>query len=151
MEKLTEIIEYDPATGIFKWKVGGRKRQRGEKAGSTSGQGYNRITINWIPYRGARLAWYLTYGYWPKEVDHINGNKADDRLSNLREVTRAENNINTKARTISGTKGVYWNARYRNWEARATRNGKSKYLGRFVSREEAVEARNKHLEEPDVI
>ena len=113
-EELRELLRYDPNTGIFRWKVKQRRVSYGvgDVAGSLdSSSGYHRIRIDGRDYRASRLAWLYVYGRWPTdEIDHKNTIRDDDRLANLREATRGQNNYNTKrfSTNTSGLKGVCW-------------------------------------------
>lgn len=87
-----------------------------------------------------RLAWALHYGAWPKnEIDHINGVKSDNRLSNLREANRSENqrNVGKKASSSSQLKGASFHKKHRLWRARIRHDGASLHLGWFNSEEAA--------------
>lgn len=145
---IKDEINYDPSTGIFRWKVSRSGRIGGVNAiagAIDKSTGYRRIRINGHVYRASRLAWYLVYGYWPKEIDHINRVKDDDRLANLREVTRSQNIINGPAYGQSGEKGVYWNKRDNRWQAMVGRDYKLYCLGYFLTKEEAIVARDNFL------
>ena len=120
---LHEIIAYDPKNGTFYWRIDGNKKKLGEQAGTEYKNGYNMITVNGERYRAARLAWYLSYGYWPTEVDHINRRKNDDRLFNLREVTHSVNMRNVKTRVKHGVRGIYWDSVNENWRVLIRRDG----------------------------
>ena len=95
-------------------------------------------------YLEHRLAWFYVNGTWPKQVDHRNNVKSDNRISNLRETTSSQNNMNRKknGRNRSGRKGVTERKRSRNWEAQIAVDGKDVYLGKFPSLEEAANAYN---------
>ena len=100
IQQLKEMLEYDPDTGIFTWRVGHRK---GFTAGSKTD--YIRIVIIRdyvrVEYMAHRLAWLFTYARWPAlglEIDHINRIKTDNRIVNLREVTHQVNMMNKKNR-----------------------------------------------------
>jgi HNH endonuclease/AP2 domain len=146
---LSDDLDYDPKTGIFRWKKSGKRRRVGMIAGTISVYGYRNLVVDRARYRAARVAWFLSYGRWPDEVDHINRNKLDDRLCNLREVTRSENAINTPARVSHGEKNIYWNARDSKWRVIIMRNYKSKQIGTFESFEEAINARDRYLDRID--
>lgn len=93
-----------------------------------------------------RLAWFLHYGEWPTcQVDHINGDRHDNRISNLRLASSSENQRNRKRpkNNTSGYKGVSWIEHYQMWQATIKFDGKNKYLGRFDTPEEASDAYNK--------
>jgi hypothetical protein len=137
---LHEEIDYDPTTGIFKWKRGGAHREKGAVAGTIS-RGYRVIKLEGKYYQAGQLAWYLSYGVWPtKTIDHINRNRGDNRLSNLREVTQSENIINSPARLPHGEKYIYWE--HAGWVVAIKRNYRKRYLGRFRTFQEAVNARD---------
>ncbi|MBD1229107.1 HNH endonuclease [Xenorhabdus griffiniae] len=87
-----------------------------------------------------RLAWLLYYGRWPSEfIDHINGDKSDNRIVNLREASNTENSWNSKMRknNSSGIKGVCWCKSKKKWVARIRIDGKRKTLGYFSNIDEA--------------
>lgn len=93
--------------------------------------------------RAHRVIWAMVHDRWPTGcIDHINGNRADNRLVNLREVTLADNMRNMKqtTRNSSGTMGVHFDARGQRWIARAIVNGTRRHLGTFVDKESAVAA-----------
>jgi hypothetical protein len=142
-ERLKELLSYDPETGIFTWKTTRGRMMAGDEAGSLFNKGYVFISVDEKRYMRSRLAWFYIHGVWPKEfIDHKNGNRADDRLSNLREATCAENNRNSQRhkKNSTGFRGVTWRPKDHSWEA-AIRNGGGKiYLGRFKTGEEAHKA-----------
>ncbi len=145
-ETIEEAIEYDPETGLFRWKVLYNSSQvNGWFAGCLDGKGYFQITFQNKHRLAHRLGWYLSNGYWPKQLDHINRIKTDNRLSNLREVTRQQNSINTgvPSNNTSGHKGVVWIKRRNKWEARIKVSGVQKHLGYFETLEEAIAARKR--------
>lgn len=93
-----------------------------------------------------RVAWYFHYGVWPARfVDHINGNRSDNRIVNLRLATPSENlqNRGKPKNNTSGFKGVSWNRPRQKWQATIRYNGRNKNLGGFATREEAAAAYNK--------
>lgn len=139
--QLLELLEYDPATGLFRWAVAGRGRSLGAVAGSMHISGYWKIEICGRKYRRARLAWFYMTGEWPAAlVDHINLQKSDDRWQNLRCATISQNEGNKAIRkdNKSGSKGV---RRVRNlWRASIRHGGKYRHLGHFQELDQAREA-----------
>ena len=143
-DELKKILNYEPDTGEFHWKIKPSKRfPAGMKAG-TLVNGYIRIHTKGRLYGAHRLAWLYVYGVEPQyQIDHINGNSSDNRISNLRQATALENmqNIRKPQKNNShGTLGVTYDPVKDRWRARITINGKRKYLGRFKSKEQAYEA-----------
>jgi hypothetical protein len=91
-------------------------------------------------YHEHRLAWFYMKGVWPKgDIDHIKGDKSDNRITNLREATTSQNKANERIRVnnTSGYKGVTWHRKRRKWEAHIGVNGKGLTLGYFDSPERA--------------
>ena len=143
-ERLKELLSYDPDTGLFFWrKIKGGWGKPGKPAGGTNGEGYRQIGIDRRYYFAHRLAWLYVHGVFPSNcIDHINGDRADNRIANLRAVTVHENNFNVKViRAASGFKGVYLDKRTKKkWRAVIKVNGHTTTLGRFDEPEDAHEA-----------
>lgn len=140
--ELRERLCYEPETGIVTWRttVGARTRA-GAVVGWKNDTGYLKFKIGTTPYYLSRAIWAYVYGYWPnKLVDHKNGDRADNRLCNLRLATNRENARNGKVRR-DGLKGVTWSLAANAWAAQiATReNGRrvNTHLGLFDTEEEA--------------
>ena len=92
LERVQELLEYDVSAGNFRWLRTSRTMKAGAVAGSVERDGYVRISIDGTRYRAHRLAWLLQRGQWPVgEIDHINGQRADNRIVNLRDVTHSVN------------------------------------------------------------
>ena len=125
-------ISYNPKTGVV--------CRHGKPITTADSRGYKQINEGGKTVRQHRLAWYLTYGYWPKEIDNINGDKGDNRLFNLRECTRSTNMLNTPAQSNNklGIKSVYWNKGAKKYEV----NVRGKYLGLFSTVKQAVKRRD---------
>ena len=89
-----QIFSYDPVTGIVTRAINRKRWKKGETAGALIGK-YIILSINGVQRKSHRVAWLLFYGHWPAaEIDHINGNSLDNRIKNLRDVSRRENEIN---------------------------------------------------------
>lgn len=133
--ELKELLDYDPNTGIFRWKkTTSYKKLNGQIAGYNNGRGYYRISINNKKYMAHRLAWLYMTGNWPNEyIDHINGIGTDNRFCNLRQATQKENLQNARIRNdnTSGYTGVYWFQSRNKWVSKIWFNGKSIHLGYF--------------------
>lgn len=136
--RLLELVRYDPETGEFV-RLGTRRRPNASgKTGSPSGSGYVALRVDRKRYLAHRLAWFYVHGVWPSEIDHINLDKTDNRIANLRPANRALNNANSVPRAKSGFKGVV--AIRRRWRAGITLDGAFHCLGFFGTPEEAHEA-----------
>ena len=139
-------LDYDPETGLFVWKhVPGKKNPYEGKAAFavSDGSGYLVGSLNGKMLRAHRVAWVFISGDWPvQEIDHINGDKSDNRAVNLREVSRTQNmhNRSITSANSSGFKGVTWNAQCGKWQAQGRQNGKNRYLGLFEKIEDAAAA-----------
>lgn len=148
VEWLKHYLIYDPDTGVFRWRIDmGRRYKAGRIAGHVNPRkGYRRIMIEQKAYPAHHLAWLWTYGKFPKdEIDHINLNEDDNRISNLREATRSQNNGNRgiSPKNSSGFKGVWYepkSSRNKPWRAKVKHNGIQYYLGNFTTPEEAHQA-----------
>lgn len=149
LQRLKELLTYYPDAGVFVWshaKVGkGRGRiEPGTIAGSLNPyRGYIYLKIDQRMYSAHRLAYFYVNGAWPAdEIDHINGDKTDNRINNLRPATRSQNGMNTRAksRNTSGIKGVDWNKKQQRWRARIRTLKGRKDLGGFLTKEEAAAA-----------
>jgi hypothetical protein len=143
-EYIKQLFNYDPRTGVFTWiKKLSRKTVIGDVAGNLDASGYVRIRIDGKSYLAHRLAYVYVNGLPPENcLDHINGNRADNRICNIREATHHENNLNAniKNKNTSGHKGVSWDESRKKWRALAKFNFKSYYLGRFVNKDDAIAA-----------
>ena len=147
--QLRRLLAYDAQTGVITWRAGqghlrnGNGRVRpGDEAGWRASNGYRIISFAGGRYQTHRLAWLFSYGVWPsREIDHINGIRDDNRIANLREATRSQNNGNSKlsGRNTSGFKGVSPDQRG-GFKAQISKDGLRKFLGRFASAEEAHRA-----------
>lgn len=149
-KRLMEVLRYDPATGVFKWMESGSGRRADLVAGYESPDGYTQIMVDGKNYFAHRLVWFLYHGYFPEhDLDHIDRDKSNNRLDNLREASRQCNVRNTGNRSTntSGVKGVYWDKRDNKWYAQICISGKNKHLGLYENFDDAVMARyNKEKE-----
>ncbi len=112
------LLNYDPETGYFYWKVSRGGRKAGTRAGSKNANGYLKIRIKGTDYRAHRLAWLFVTGDWPDhDIDHVNGNRLDNRFENLRDVTHAVNHRNRKMNPAnsSGWPNVFWDKQRAKW------------------------------------
>jgi len=133
MNPLDELT-YDPITGFFHWSVTRARCRYGARAGSLNTHGYLEIGVHGRRYMAHRLVWLLKYGVMPSgEIDHINGDRADNRICNLRLATRKQNAANMRGYASSGFKGAYYDKRRSKWFSAI---GKT-FLGYFQSPEDA--------------
>jgi len=143
---LRSILDYDPKTGIFRWKwrydvpKEWNKRWAGKVAGTKAGNGYWHIKINYELFLGHILAWVYVTGEWPKEeIDHRNGHKSENWFSNLREGSKNQNMQNVVPHRGGTSKylGVSWHAQRSKWTARICIDRQKYYLGLFDTEEDA--------------
>lgn len=144
-ETLRALLEYDPETGVFKWRVSrkGPGAKAGGAAGWTRSDGYVSIKINGHKHWAHRLAWLYVYGVWPQHgIDHIDGNSSNNAIVNLRDVPHMVNLHNVRRERSNKTsglpKGVKRNGR--GFAARITAHGKTLSLGQFATPQEAHSA-----------
>jgi len=102
-----EYLSYDPESGHLYWaKTMSGRAKAGNLAGSKNGEGYIQVQVKKRAYLAHRVAWFLTHGNWPEnDIDHINGDKTDNRIKNLRDVSKSMNQRNAKRR-IDNTSGI---------------------------------------------
>lgn len=141
-EYLREVLRYIAKTGIFKWRVAvSRSVKVGDVAGTLQNKGYIHILLRGRKYVAHRLAWFYLYGEWPsRQLDHRNGRKDDNRRVNLRLVTNAENQQNTKGarrNNSTGYLGVSLHKRLNKYSAQIYKDGKKHHLGYFDTGKEA--------------
>jgi hypothetical protein len=138
--ELKSLLHYCPSTGVFTWLVSRGKAKSGSVACSFDKDGYIQIVIKHVRYRAHRLAWFYVHGTFPpKFIDHINSNRSDNRICNLRLATNSENlcNRGMQSDNKSGFKGVSWQKDRKKWVAQCKVNSKKYNLGRFDTAEEA--------------
>lgn len=143
---IEKYLSYDPKTGRIDRKTintPGNQRYIGQEAGWIESKGYRAIMVCGKIYKAHRIAWLFLTGEWPEhQIDHINGNKSDNREINLRPATGYENQRNRgMLRTnSSGFKGVHLNKRRQKWVASIRTGNGQKHLGYFNSAEDASRA-----------
>ncbi len=148
LQRLRQVLDYDPATGLFTWKNNTRSTRKGGIAGSLNKTlGYWIVCIDYQRIYGHRLAWFYAYGFWPAaEIDHINGNKSDNQLTNLRNASSADNKCNKDVRSDSrsGIKciSVLPSGSYR---VLVKRGGERCFDRSFRDLDDAIAARNSAL------
>lgn len=150
-------LAYNPLTGIFVWAANvGRSVHIGDRAGALDCYGYAVIRLNRTSHKAHRLAWLYVYGEMPgMQIDHINGERADNRICNLRLASGSENTRNSRrhADNSAGFKGVVLqkNSKRNPWRAMITFGGVTHHLGNFDTPEKAhaayVEAASLHYGE----
>lgn len=144
-EDLVRQLEYCPVTGLFKRRTAPRNKPGmvGCPAGTLKKDGYLYISLNSVLHKAHRLAWMYVHGKNPERlVDHINGDRTDNRIANLREATNVQNlhNRGQQKNNTSGYKGVTWDKTNEKWMAQIRVQGKNHKLGRFVDIEDARKA-----------
>lgn len=154
-EEVRQLLEYDPQTGILRWR---RNTLRSKDwntryAGRVTGCLERRchclqVRLNDTLYLAHRLAWLIVTGEWPTaEIDHINGDRADNRWDNLREATRGQNMFNRAklANNTSGFPGVRFRPHHGKWEARITVSRKTVWRAYALTAQEAAALRREAL------
>ena len=145
-ERLLEMFFYAPEAGDLVRKISTSSNARaGDVAGTVSSTtGYRQVNIDGKFYGAHRLVWLYHYGVWPSDqIDHINRDRTDNRIENLREATDAQNRRNMSRRhdNTSGHVGVSWCSRTKKWVAQIQHTGKNIFLGRCREKEDAIAAR----------
>lgn len=136
--RVLELLTYDPETGVFRNRVFRSSVAKiGDIAGCRHNMGYWKIRIDRHYILAHRLAWFYVHGTWPKEIDHINGDRGDSRLANLRIATHSQNMANKKcyAPNLTGFRGVH--KKLNRFVAYISVNNKRVHLGSFKTPEDA--------------
>lgn len=149
-KQVVERLEYDPDTGVFTRKMRTSNSVRvGDVAGYLRKDGYRGVRLFGKEYLLGRLAFFVVHRRWPTpEVDHINGDRSDDRIANLREVTRRQNNQNYRCHREGKLLGaVLMKDQHRNkpWRGQIRIDGKFIVLGYFKTEQEAHQSYMKAL------
>lgn len=138
-DELKALVVYDPETGSITSRVQRQQVKKGQRLGWLTQHGYWGLTLRRRRFYGHQVAYLYVHGFIPKEIDHINRDKADNRISNLRPVTRSQNNMNRPDKPgRSGRPGVWKNNS--GWCAFIRAGGKRVYLGNFPTVELASHA-----------
>jgi hypothetical protein len=148
--ELKEVLNYDPNTGIFTWKQKTSNRIKvGAIAGNLHNCGYIELKVKGNRILAHRLAWLYEHGKLPSLIDHINGDKKDNRICNLRQASFAENAYNSKIRVDnkSGIRCVCWDNKRQSWGVRIKLEGKLKYFGNYKDLNEAAKIAEKYRKE----
>ena len=144
--ELRNLFDYNPETGVLLWRVDrGQRVKAGDIAGSINHDGYRKILVRPRVYLAHRVAWALVSDQWPDgEIDHINGLRDDNRIANLRVVSRSVNcrNMALRRTNTSGVSGVSWHRQRRKWHVRVPDgSGGKRHIGLFDTLEQAAAAR----------
>lgn len=141
-QRLRELLRYDPETGDFTWKVKHTTRSIPGAQPRATKNGYRLIVVDGEHHRGHRLAWLYMTGDWPvQSLDHIDGNKLNNRFENLRDITQAANSQNIKVATKRNSSGFLGVSPHKTrFRARIRVNRKLVHLGAFATPEEAYAA-----------
>lgn len=140
-QELKRLLSYAPDTGVFAWAAGAGEKRAGNTAGWSNANGYRYIDINNKKYLAHRLAFLYVEGYFPEhDVDHMNGERDDNRWNNLRHVTMSCNLQNQKKHenNSSGFTGVTWDKHWQKWRSQIGMKGKQVYLGLYSDKLEAA-------------
>jgi hypothetical protein len=148
---LTELLDYNQETGVFIWKVKRYRELAGQEIkGSLDKDGYKSIKLFQVRYKVHRLAWFYVYKTWPKNcIDHINGIKTDNKICNLRDVTKQENSYNLKKARKNNKHSKFLGVSYagygkynikNKWVALIRINKKTTRIGSYKTPEEAHQA-----------
>jgi hypothetical protein len=147
MDRVRAMLAYDAASGEFTWLCNrkGRGARIGGTAGSKRSDGYIKVTVDGTFHYAHRLAWQFAVGPIPHgmEIDHIDHGPSNNRLSNLRLMTKQGNRKNRSrdSRNKSGVNGVYWAPHANAWCVQVRNNRKVKHIGYFKNLEAAAKAR----------
>jgi len=149
IDRLNSILACDPMLGVFYWKVPAKRRKIDDVAGTLRKDGYIQIQIDYELHLVHRLMIFVQCGEYPEhEVDHINRNRSDNRLVNLRCADRKQNSENKSmlSNNTSGYRGVCWDPVREKWKVQIKHNKVNKFVGRYDSIEDAnvaaINARN---------
>lgn len=143
-EKLLFLFSYDKENGTLSWKNSKRKRDNGKTLSQTH-RGYVVVEINNKSFFVHRLIYFIEHNEWPLYTDHINGNKSDNRISNLRSVDSRKNQQNRKSHREGKLVGTYFNKKNKKWISRFKIGNKRFSLGSYLTQVEAHERYKQEL------
>lgn len=140
---LKELFDYREDGKLVRKKITSNRTKIGDIVGSNNGNGYLRVCVNNKYHHVHRIVFMWHYGYLPKEIDHKNGNRSDNRIENLREATHSQNgkNLSVRKNNNIGVNGIRWDKSRNKWYVSIGLNNKKKYLGRYFVLEDAINAR----------
>lgn len=157
LDVVKTLFDYDPEEGVLIWKEkpinefrfardykAWMTKHAGRKVTYRDSNGYVRVFINGRLWLAHRIIWMWNYGYLPElQIDHIDHNRQNNRLENLRLVTQSQNNANSRLslRSVTGVTGVTWHTPSKRWRATINLNKKFIEIGRYMDFESAVIAR----------
>ena len=139
-ELIKTMLDYNPVSGVLTWKKSNKEAGFVHKKTM-----YRHIKIKSTTFQAHRIAWCYVNGDTSMSIDHINGDKSDNRIENLRVVTDLDNQKNQKKYSTnkSGVTGVHWHSASKKWRAAITVNRKQIIIGYFDCKEDAAIARKK--------
>ena len=144
-ETVKKLFHYDAESGMLLWRNGNSRNVKPwQEATSSNGHGYYNVKIDGKSYLVHRLIWLYVHGNFPEQdIDHKNRVRNDNRLCNLRDVSRTDNaqNISLPSHNKSGHIGVSWYAKQNKWTVYVKVNKKNKWLGYYKNLDDAVAAR----------
>ena len=143
-EALRGLFAYDPETGVLTWLASKGRAKKGSRVGTPHSKGYRSLVLDGKRYYEHRLIWKLVYGEDPDTIDHINADRSDNRLCNLRSISLAENTrlgAEKRGDMPLGVRRVSKNGKFcGTYQARATIEGKLTNLGTYDTPDQAHQA-----------
>lgn len=132
-ELARSVLSYDPECGDLTWLISKGTVKAGARVSTISNRGYLTLKLFGKTYQAHRVAWLIMFGEWPITIDHINRQRTDNRLVNLRNATQQQNmcNVPRKRTNTSGVRGVSWHSQSNKWQVEVKADGKRYYLGSY--------------------